>query len=152
MKALLQRVTSAHVTVDQTLVSSIGSGVVVFLAILRGDGQDQAEWLANKIVRYRIFPSENRPMDRSLADIDGGALVVPQFTLAARTDRGNRPDFSQAMAPEKARDLFEYFVASMKISHSNVKIGSFQENMQVSLVNDGPVTIFLSREPSSVRE
>lgn len=152
MKALLQRVTSAHVTVDQTLVSSIGSGVVVFLAILRRDGQDQAEWLANKIVRYRIFPSENRPMDRSLADIDGEALVVPQFTLAARTARGNRPDFSQAMAPEKARDLFEYFVASMRKSHSNVKIGSFQENMQVSLVNDGPVTIFLSREPSSVRE
>lgn len=152
MKALLQRVSSAHVTVDQTVVSSIGSGVVVFLAILRGDGADQADWLANKIVRYRIFPSEHRPMDRSLVDIDGDVLVVPQFTLAARTVRGNRPDFSQAMAPDQARELFEYFVTSMRNAHENVKVGSFQENMQVSLVNDGPVTIFLSREPLLVRE
>ncbi len=152
MKALLQRVTSAHVTVDQTIVSSIGSGVVVFLAVLKGDGPDQAHWLANKILRYRIFPSEHRPMDRSLADIEGEALVVPQFTLAARTARGNRPDFSQAMAPEDAHDLFEYFVTSLSSMHPKVKIGSFRENMQVSLVNDGPVTIFLSREPAPVQE
>ena len=152
MKALLQRVSSAHVTVDQTVISSIGSGVVVFLAILEGDGPDQAEWLAHKIVRYRIFPSEHRPMDRSLADIEGEALVVPQFTLAARTARGNRPDFSRAMPPPEARDLFECFVKSMSDVHSRVKVGSFQENMQVSLVNDGPVTILLSREPKSVQE
>lgn len=149
MRALLQRVSSAHVSVDQTLISSIGSGLVVFLAVLRGDGQDQAEWLAHKIVRYRIFPSEHRPMDLSLSDISGEALVVPQFTLAARTARGNRPDFSQAMAPYEARHLFEYFVQSLQNIHAGVKVGSFQENMQVSLVNDGPVTILLNREPRS---
>lgn len=152
MKALLQRVSSAQVSVDQTLISSIGSGVVVFLAVLKNDGRDQAEWLANKILRYRIFPSEHRPMDRSLADIDGEALIVPQFTLAARTVRGNRPDFSQAMVPDEALDLFNYFVQSMRDVHDKVKVGSFQENMQVSLVNDGPVTILLSREPTLDRE
>ena len=152
MRALLQRVSSAQVTVDQTLVSSIGSGVVVFLAVLKGDGREQAEWLAGKILRYRIFPSQHRLMDRSLADIEGEALVVPQFTLAARTDRGNRPDFSQAMAPQEAHALFDYFVQAMRDVHSKVRVGSFQENMQVSLVNDGPVTILLSREPVPDRE
>ncbi|MCY3884607.1 MAG: D-aminoacyl-tRNA deacylase [Gammaproteobacteria bacterium] len=152
MKALLQRVSSAHVSVDQTLISSIGSGVVVFLAVLRGDGQDQAEWLAHKIVRYRMFPSDHRPMDLSLADTNGEALVVPQFTLAARTTKGNRPDFSQAMAPNDAHHLFKHFVNSMQQVHAAVKTGSFQENMQVSLVNDGPVTILLSREPTSDQE
>lgn len=146
MKALLQRVTSAHVRVDQTVVSSIGSGILVFVAIIRGDGEDQANWLANKIVSHRIFPRNDRPMDLSVVDTEGEILIVSQFTLAASTTRGNRPDFSKAETPERARYLFEHFVDQVRALHSKVSVGAFGANMQVSLVNDGPVTILLHRD------
>ena len=146
MRALLQRVSSAHVSVDQTVVSSIGSGMLVFLGIVRGDTEEHATWLASKILSHRIFPRNDRPMDVSIADTQGEILIVSQFTLAATTTRGNRPDFSKAEEPRRARDLYEFFIESVISRHPRVAVGTFGANMQVSLVNDGPVTILLTRD------
>ncbi len=149
--ALLQRVSSARVRVGETLISSIGSGILLFVAVARGDQEEHASWLAKKIVNHRIFPGNGRPMDLSVADITGEILVVSQFTLAAAASRGNRPDFSGAELPERAMELYEFFVEQIRDFHQldKVAVGEFGADMQVSLTNDGPVTILLSRGGSS---
>ena len=146
MIGLLQRVGSASVTVDGAVVGSIGRGVLVFAAVQRGDGDAQAERLAKRILTYRMFPDEQGRMSRSVADIAGGVLVVPQFTLAADTSRGTRASFSRAAAPEEGRRLFDRLVAAIGSRHRTVAMGSFGADMEVALVNEGPVTFWLQVE------
>ena len=146
MIGLLQRVGSASVTVDGAVVGSIGRGVLVFAAVQRGDGDAQAERLAKRILTYRMFPDEQGRMNRSVADIAGGVLVVPQFTLAADTSRGTRASFSSAAAPEEGRRLFDRLVAAIGSRHRTVATGSFGADMEVALVNEGPVTFWLQVE------
>ena len=149
MKVLLQRVRSAKVTVDQSDIASIRQGLLVFVAILKGDNESDIEWMANKVLKHRVFPDEEKPMNRSVLDIDGEILVVSQFTLAATTHRGNRPDFWQAAEPQIAEDLYEKFIEALKAQTARVQAGAFGAYMQVELINDGPVTILLNRDPSS---
>lgn len=145
MKALLQRVTEASVTVAGTRVAAIGPGLLVFLGVEPDDDAQQIEWLTAKIVALRIFPDADKPMNRSVADVGGGILVVSQFTLAADTSRGNRPGFGTAAPPELAQRLYDEFVARLGQRHGDVDSGRFGADMQVSLVNDGPVTFLLER-------
>ncbi|MDZ7670245.1 MAG: D-aminoacyl-tRNA deacylase [Gammaproteobacteria bacterium] len=145
MKALLQRVAEAQVTVDGGTVGAIGPGLLVFLGVERDDGPEQIAWLAAKVLALRIFPDADKPMNRSVADIGGGVLVVSQFTLAADTSRGNRPGFSSAAPPEHAERCYEQFVAELRQHHADVATGRFGADMQVALVNDGPVTFLLER-------
>jgi D-tyrosyl-tRNA(Tyr) deacylase len=143
MIGLLQRVSSATVTVGGTVVGAIGRGVLVFVGVQPGDTGAQAERLAQRLLGYRIFPDEEGRMNRSVTDIAGGVLLVPQFTLAADTSRGMRPSFSSAAAPEAGRALFERLVAAVRSRHDVVATGRFGADMQVALVNDGPVTFWL---------
>jgi D-tyrosyl-tRNA(Tyr) deacylase len=148
MKALLQRVSSATVEVGGKQIAGIQSGLLVFLGVATGDTRQQVNWLADKVTGLRIFPGQStdvaKPMDRSVVDIGGEILVVSQFTLAADTSRGRRPGFSTAAAPELAEPLYEAFVAELKKSVP-VQVGQFGADMQVALVNDGPVTFLLER-------
>ena len=146
MKALLQRVLSAQVEVSGSTVSSIGPGLLVFLGVVKGDDEEQATWLAQKILRHRVFPDSSRPMNRSVVETNGDLLVVSQFTLCASSARGNRPDFSSAERPERAEQLYDYFVQKLRESNLSVSVGRFGADMHVSLVNDGPVTILLNRD------
>lgn len=142
MRALIQRVSSASVTVDGAVTGEIGPGLLVLVCAMQGDTDAEAEWLAGKIVRLRIFRDEEGRMNRSLADTGGAALVVSQFTLAAET-KGNRPGFSTAAAPDEGRRLYEHFSAAVAGEGVAVSNGVFGADMQVALVNDGPVTIWL---------
>ena len=126
-------------------VSSIGPGLLVFLGVVKGDDEEQATWLAQKILRHRVFPDSSRPMNRSVVETNGELLVVSQFTLCASTGKGNRPDFSSAERPERAEQLYGVFVDKLRESPVSVSVGRFGAAMQVSLVNDGPVTILLDR-------
>ncbi len=145
MKGLIQRVSEASVTVDGQSVGAIGRGVLLLLGIERDDGPAEAKELCRKILSYRIFPDEQGRMNRSLQDIGGGLLVVPQFTLAADTRSGTRPGFSLAAKPEAANELYREFVqeATGCLGAELVSEGRFGANMQVQLVNDGPVTFML---------
>ena len=143
MIGLLQRVASASVSVDGASVGAIARGVLVFAAVQRGDGEAQAERLAERILAYRLFPDAQGRMNRSVADLGGGVLLVPQFTLAADTSRGTRASFSSAAAPDEGRRLFERLVAAVRARHGKVETGAFGADMQVALVNDGPVTFWL---------
>ncbi len=149
MKAVLQRVRQASVTVDGEQIGCIGQGLLVLLCAERGDGELQADRMLAKILRLRIFADDDDKMNRSVQDVAGGLLVVSQFTLAADTSSGNRPGFSSAAAPADGRRLFDYFVQQARLAHANVQTGRFAANMQVSLVNDGPVTIPLRIDPAS---
>ena len=142
MRALIQRVSQAGVTVDGTVVGEIGEGLLVFVCALRGDGEAESAWLARKTVNLRIFRDDEARMNRSLIDVGGSALIVSQFTLAAET-RGNRPGFSAAAPPEEGRRLCEHFAAEVRGHGVAVAGGAFGAEMQVALVNDGPVTIWL---------
>ncbi|MXZ55130.1 MAG: D-tyrosyl-tRNA(Tyr) deacylase [Gammaproteobacteria bacterium] len=144
MKALIQRVASASVLIAGEETASIGRGMLVFLGVLKGDAETDATWLANKVVNHRIFPDENTSMNESVQDAGGEVLVISQFTLAATSKKGNRPDFSQAEHPVRAEELYEHFVREMKRLHKRVETGVFGANMQVTLINDGPVTILIS--------
>lgn len=144
MKALIQRVRQASVTVDDQVVGRIERGLLVFLGVEKDDGEVQAARLAERVLSYRVFPDEAGKMNRSLCDVDGGLLVVSQFTLAADTDSGNRPSFTPAAAPDVARSLYEHFVVSARSRCARVETGRFAADMQVALVNDGPVTFLLS--------
>jgi D-tyrosyl-tRNA(Tyr) deacylase len=129
------------VVVEENVVGSIGRGMLILLGVSKGDTEDNADALVKKIVHLRIFPSENKPIDRSLLDIDGEALVVSQFTLCADLRKGRRPDFTAAAPPEEANRLYEYFVEAMrKADVRKVDTGVFGASMQVELVNQGPVT------------
>ena len=143
MKALLQRVSEAAVTVDGRVVAEIGPGLLVLLGVEEGDGAEQARFLARKCAKLRILEDEAGKMNLSVLDVRASALVVSQFTLAADVSRGNRPGFSGAADPDSARDLYELYCRTLGELDVPVKTGTFAAHMAVSLVNDGPVTIWL---------
>lgn len=143
MRALLQRVSEAAVRVDGAVIGECGPGLLILVCAMQGDATPEAERLAAKISRLRIFPDEAGRMNRSLLDIAGSALVVSQFTLAADTSRGNRPGFSAAAPPAEGEQLYEHFAAALAGLGIPVQTGRFGADMKVSLVNDGPVTIWL---------
>lgn len=143
MRALLQRVTQASVSVDGQRIGACGPGLLILVCAMQGDTQAEADHLAAKIAKLRIFKDEAGKMNRSITDIGGSALVVSQFTLAADTSRGNRPGFSYAAAPAQAEALYEYFAAQMAAQGVAVETGQFGADMQVALLNDGPVTIWM---------
>ena len=145
MKAVIQRVTSASVEVESQIVGHIGRGILVLLGVEKGDGEEQAAWLAEKIVNLRIFEDQDGKMNLSLREISGSLLVVSQFTLAGNCAKGRRPSFDTAAPPEEAKRLYEVFVAALKSWEVAVETGIFQADMQVALVNDGPVTFFLEK-------
>ena len=147
MKAVLQRVSEASVTVNGNVIGRIGAGLLVLLCAERGDTETQADKILAKILKLRIFGNAEGKMNRSLQDVAGGLLVVSQFTLAADTSSGNRPGFSSAAAPADGQRLYDYFVAKARIAHAVVQTGQFGADMLVALVNDGPVTIPLRIEP-----
>lgn len=142
MRAVIQRVTHAQVTVSESVVSEIGKGLLIFLGIEDADNGEDIEWLSRKIAQLRIFGDENGVMNRSLLDIAGEAMVISQFTLHASTKKGNRPSYIRAAKPEVAIPLYEQFLANLqKALGKEVAAGIFGADMKVSLVNDGPVTI-----------
>ena len=143
MRALLQRVGEARVEVDGRVIGEIGGGLLILICAVEGDGEAEAELLARKIAKLRIFRDAEGKMNRSIADAGGRALVVSQFTLAADLGRGNRPGFSRAAAPELGRELYEHFCRLLAQEGIAVEIGEFGAEMAVSLVNDGPVTIWM---------
>lgn len=145
MKAVIQRVTSALVTVDGQTVGEIGRGILVLLGVEKGDDEARADWLAEKICGLRIFGDAEGKMNLSVQDICGSLLVVSQFTLAGNCAKGRRPSFDTAAPPEEGRRLYEYFTAAAGRLGLKVATGIFQADMQVSLVNDGPVTFILER-------
>ena len=141
MIAVLQRVRQARVEVDGAVVGAIGPGLLVLVCAERGDTEAEADKLLAKILKLRIFSDDAGKMNRSVQDVAGGLLIVSQFTLAADTSGGNRPSFTGAAAPDEGRRLYEHFVAQARIAHPVVQTGRFAADMQVALVNDGPVTI-----------
>jgi D-tyrosyl-tRNA(Tyr) deacylase len=145
--ALIQRVAEARVLVGGETAGRIDRGVLALVGVERGDGEREAQRLGERVLGYRIFPDAEGRMNRSLADIGGGLLLVPQFTLAADTKSGTRAGFSTAAAPEEGRRLFERFVQICRDRHPAVATGRFGADMQVSLVNDGPVTFWLQAAP-----
>jgi|ERR1043166_1275926 D-tyrosyl-tRNA(Tyr) deacylase len=143
MRAVVQRVTRAKVTVDNESTGEIKQGLVVLLGVARDDAEPDADYLAAKIVALRIFDDEDGKMNRSVKEIQGGVLVVSQFTLYGDVRRGLRPSWIEAAAPEIAQPLYDYFVGQVRTLIEDVACGSFRSMMQVELVNDGPVTILL---------
>jgi len=144
MKALVQRVLEAEVRVEGAAVGAIGPGVLLFLGIEQGDGAAQIPRLVERVLGLRIFPGDEKPLDRSLSEVGGGLLVVSQFTLAADTRRGRRPSFSSAAPPAVAEPLYEAFLEEARRQHgSSVEAGRFGADMKVALVNDGPLTFWL---------
>lgn len=147
MRALVQRVSEASVVVDGIVTGRIARGFLVLLGIHRDDTEFQAEQLAGKVLRLRIFPDDEGKMNRSLVEIGGELLVISQFTLYGDTRKGNRPSYSEAAPPEPARQLYEYFIRVCRQTGLIVETGVFQAHMDVRLVNDGPVTLMCSSEP-----
>lgn len=143
MRAVVQRVSRARVTVGRDTTGEIGLGVLVLLGVGQGDSESDAVYLAEKISGLRIFEDEHGKMNRSVADVDGSVLAVSQFTLYGDVRRGKRPSFDAAAAPEKARGLYEVFVERIRAAGLRCETGRFQEMMTVELVNEGPVTILL---------
>jgi D-tyrosyl-tRNA(Tyr) deacylase len=143
MRAVVQRVTRANVTIDGEIAGEIENGLVVLLGIARDDTREDADYLVPKIAQLRIFDDADGKMNRSLKDFDGGLLIVSQFTLYGDVRRGLRPSWSDAAAPEVAEPLYDYFVESSRKLLGRVETGSFRKMMLVELVNDGPVTILL---------
>ena len=148
MKAVLQRVREARVVIAGDTVAAIGQGLLLLLCAERGDTDTQADKLLAKILKLRIFSDAAGKMNLSLQDVAGGLLVVSQFTLAADVAGGNRPSFTGAAPPEEGRRLYDYFVAQARQAHPVVATGQFAADMQVHLVNDGPVTIPLRIAPA----
>ena len=146
MKAVIQRVTGASVKVDGAVVGECREGLMILLGVAKGDTEEDARLLANKICNLRIFRDENDKMNLSLKTIDGEALVISQFTLMANYKHGNRPDFLESAPPDEANRLYEYFVTLMSAELKHVGKGIFGAHMEVSLVNDGPVTIVMDSD------
>jgi D-tyrosyl-tRNA(Tyr) deacylase len=149
MIGLLQRVSSASVSVDGQAVGAIAQGLLVLVGVQRGDTEREADRLLERLLTYRVFADAEGRMNRSVQDVGGGLLLVSQFTLAADTRKGTRPGFSPAAEPDVGRRLFEYMIARARERHSTVETGVFGANMQVSLVNDGPVTFWLEVTPQN---
>ena len=144
MRCVIQRVGRAEVTIDGRSVGRIGRGLLVLVGVEQGDEAGDADWSAEKVARMRIFADDDGKMNRSVVDIDGGLLAVSQFTLHASTQKGNRPSFLRAARPEEAVPLYERFLSSLELEAARpVARGVFAADMEVSLVNDGPVTILL---------
>jgi D-tyrosyl-tRNA(Tyr) deacylase len=143
MKAVLQRVTEAHVTVDGATVGAIETGLVVLVGVTSADSRQDADYLAEKIVHLRVFPDDAGKMNRGLLDANGALLVVSQFTLYGDCKKGRRPSFDAAAPTDQARDLYDYFVERLRLRNILVQTGVFQAEMQIHLVNDGPVTFIL---------
>jgi D-aminoacyl-tRNA deacylase len=143
MRAVVQRVTQGAVRVDDRTVGAIGAGLVVLLGVARGDGPRQADYLAEKIVGLRIFEDQAGKMNLSLADVGGSLLVVSQFTVLGECRKGRRPSFAKAAAPAEAEAVYAYFVDKVRAMGVTTAAGRFRAMMQVSLVNDGPVTLIL---------
>ncbi|WP_298925687.1 D-aminoacyl-tRNA deacylase [uncultured Ramlibacter sp.] len=144
MISVIQRVRQARVDVAGATIGEIGVGLLVLVCAERGDSEAQADKLLAKLLKLRIFSDEAGKMNRSVQDVNGGLLLVSQFTLAADTSGGNRPSFTGAAAPDEGRRLYDYFVAQARAAHPEVQTGEFAADMQVHLVNDGPVTIPLT--------
>ena len=143
MRALLQRVSEAKVEVDGALIGQCGNGLMILVCAMQGDSEEQADKLAAKISKLRIFKDDDGKMNKSVTDIGGSILVVSQFTLSADTSRGNRPGFSTAEAPADGERLYVHFAQALRNLGLTVETGQFGADMQVSLVNDGPVTIWM---------
>lgn len=143
MLALIQRVKEAQVTVSDERVGAIGAGLLVFLGVERDDDEVAADRLLKKVLAYRVFSDADGKMNLSVQDVKGGVLIVSQFTLAADTAKGLRPSFSSAKPPAEAEQLYEYFLSEARKAHHDIACGRFGADMQVSLVNDGPVTFLL---------
>ena len=143
MISIIQRVTTAKVTVNNIDIGQIDTGIVALVAVEKEDTQKEAERLLERILNYRIFADDNDRMNLSLRDINGGLLIIPQFTLAADTKKGNRPSFISAASPEKGLQLFDYLQGLATITYNQVQFGQFGADMQVSLINNGPVTFTL---------
>ncbi|CAC9587798.1 D-aminoacyl-tRNA deacylase (EC 3.1.1.96) [uncultured Gammaproteobacteria bacterium] len=144
MKALIQRVSSAKVEVDSATVGEINQGLLVFIGIEKNDEKPKIDKMIKRLLSYRVFYDEDGKMNLSVTDVDGGILVVSQFTLAADTNSGTRPGFSTAKLPAEANILYEYFLTQISQQHGNIQSGKFGADMQVSLTNDGPVTFLLT--------
>jgi len=143
MLTIIQRVTDAQVVVDNITLGKINQGIMALVAIEKEDTEKEAKRLLERILNYRIFADENDKMNLSLRDINGGLLLIPQFTLAANTQSGNRPSFSTAASPEKGLSLFNYFCDQAATTYPSTEFGQFGADMKVSLTNDGPVTFSL---------
>jgi D-tyrosyl-tRNA(Tyr) deacylase len=143
MRAVVQRVTAARVEVAGQIVGQIERGLVAFIGIGKGDGEGEARWLSEKIVEMRVFEDDAGKMNRSLADVGGGLLLVSQFTLYGDTSRGRRPGFDGAMPPAEAEKLYDHFVMLVRERHPQVETGRFRADMRVLVDNDGPVTLLL---------
>ena len=143
MITIIQRVTQAKVIIESVDISKIDQGIMALVAVEKEDSEKQADRLLERILNYRIFADANDKMNLSLRDINGGLLIVPQFTLAADTQKGNRPSFTSAASPEKGLELFNYFQQRAKTLYPASEFGRFGADMKVSLINDGPVTFTL---------
>ena len=144
MIGLLQRVSEASVSVDGESIAGIGRGILVLVGVEKSDKQENCRRLAERLLSYRVFPDDSGRMNLSVSDIDGGILLVPQFTLAADTGKGTRASFTSAAPPESASLLFDLLVEQIRSRHPDTACGIFGADMQVALVNDGPVTFWLS--------
>lgn len=145
MKALIQRVKRASVSIEGKLYSSISSGLLVFLGVEKDDEKVNAEKLAQKVINLRVFEDENDKINLSLKDVKGEMLVVSQFTLCGDCKKGTRPSFDKAASPQKAVDLYEYFIKCLKEDNIPVQTGKFRAMMDVELINDGPVTLWVEK-------
>ena len=145
MKALIQRVKRASVSIEGKLYSSISLGLLVFLGVEKDDEKVNAEKLAQKVINLRVFEDENDKMNLSLKDVKGEMLVVSQFTLCGDCKKGTRPSFDKAASPQKAVDLYEYFIKCLKEDNIPVQTGKFRAMMDVELINDGPVTLWVEK-------
>ncbi len=146
MKAVIQRVSSASVEVEDRVTGDIGHGLMILLCAVHGDSQAEADYLARKIAKLRIFADEAGKTNLSIMDVGGSALVVSQFTLAANWKKGNRPSFIAAAEPDEANHLYEYFCGQLRNEGVPVETGEFAAKMQVSLTNEGPFTIWMDTE------
>src|SRR5574344_306801 len=145
MKALIQRVKKASVTINNELYSTINAGMLIFLGVEKTDTEENAKKLADKLIHLRIFEDENEKMNKSVSDIQGEILVVSQFTLAGDCKKGTRPSFDNAAKPDVAKILYEKFVTNISTYNLSVKTGVFQSMMDVELINDGPVTFLVEK-------